>query len=315
MKFSIFFLMILFSSCSSFQRMGIRSVSPILKKGGDFLTYERNWDFFRDSTPGNLKFLELLYLQDQENLNLLGLLIKGYAGYSFAVPETLLFGDELSGKENSKWKSEAIDLYTRAFDYGLIYLAKKEINLDHILKLDEEKLKKQIEKSLDEEDLSAVLYFAQSWGSLINLQKDNIALVSQVPKVKVLFDWVCSIQPNIDHGVCDIFYAQYEASRPKMLGGDPIKAEKLYLEAISKRPHHLLVRMGYLQYLILPAYDQEKYEKIAESMKLEFSKWENLNRENLKSESDYRLDQEINLYNAIAKKRLEMVETHKKNIF
>jgi TRAP transporter T-component len=315
MKVIHLFVLIFVVSCGSVQRMGIRGVSPILKKGGDFLTHERNWEFFRDSTPGNLKFLELLYLQDPSNSDLLGLIIKGYAGYAFAVPETMYFGDELAGVEDSKWKKESIDFYTRAFDYGLKYLEIKNIDPEKFFALEDEKLNKEVKDKFDEDDIVPILYFAQSWGSLINLQKDNIALVAQVPKVKILFDWVCDLKPEIDHGVCDIFYAQYEASRPKMLGGDPVKAEKLYLEAMNKRPHHLLVRVGYLQYLVLPAYDAEKYAKISEELKVELEKWQNLSRENLKSSSEYRKDSELNLYNAIAKKRLEMIETHKKNIF
>jgi len=301
--------------CGSIQRLGVRSMSPIFKQGGDFLTHERNWDFFKDSTPANLKFLELLYLQDQNNLKLLSLLIKGYAGYAFAVPETLLFEEEIKGDDGSTWKRQTLDFYTRAFDYGLSYLEKNDITSEELLNLEESKLRNLLQKELSEEDLVSVLFFAQAWGSLIQQQKDNVALVAQVPRVKVLFDWVCGQDPDIEFGVCDIFYAQYEASRPKMLGGDPVKAEQLYLSAIKKRPHHLLLRLGYIQYLLIPSYDQEKYESVAKDLVLEFQRWDDLNREHLKKDTDYKDDHHLNLYNAIAKKRFEMVEKNKKSIF
>ncbi len=315
MKLTLMFLLSLTIGCGSIQRLGVRTMSPILKEGGELLTHERNWDFFKDSTPANLKFLELLYLQDQNNLKLLSLLIKGYAGYAYAVPETLLFEEELKGNDGSHWKRETLDFYTRAFDYGLSYLEKQDITSESLLNLEESKLLALLQKELNEDDLVSVLYFAQSWGSLIQQQKDNVALVAQVPRVKVLFDWVCGIQPNIEHGVCDIFYAQYEASRPKMLGGDPVKAEELYLSAIKKRPHHLLIRLGYIQYLLIPSYDQEKYEAIAKDLVVEFLRWEDLNREQLKNTTDYKDDHHLNLYNAIAKKRFEIVEKNKNTIF
>jgi hypothetical protein len=315
MKHVLVGLLFLFAGCGTFQKWGIRSISPVFKKGSDHLTRERSWDFFKESTPANLKFLELLYYEDQNNLTLLSLLVKGFAGYAFAVPETLAFGEELEGIENSTWRQEAILQYTRAFDYGLLYLNKKSISSKELLGVEDHQLEKHLSKELDEDDLSAVLYFAQAWGSLINLQKDNIALVAQVPKVKVLFDWVCGLKRDIDHGVCDIFYAQYEASRPKMLGGNPENAEKLYLAAIKKRPHHLLIRLGYIQYLILPSFDQEKYEKISPELVSEFEKWGSLGRDSLEDSSEYKGDQEINLYNAIAKKRFEMIEKNKKKLF
>jgi hypothetical protein len=257
----------------------------------------------------------MLYLQDTKNLELLGVLIKGYAGYAFAVPETLSFGDELEGRDDSFHKKNAIFFYTRALDYGLSYFTNKEISRSDLLNLDENKLHKVMDKELDEEDYMAVLFTAQSWGSLINLQKDNVALISQVPQVKALFDWVCSKNPEIENGVCDIFYAQYEASRPRMLGGNPEKALTLYHAAIKKRPMHLLIRIGLIQYLYLPAFEGEKYEQEAKVLRDEFAKWENQNRETLENNSEYKAVEHLNLFNAIAKKRFEMLEKNKKKIF
>jgi hypothetical protein len=299
--------------CGTLQKWGVRSTSPMFQKSSDGLLKEGNWDFFKASAPGNIKFVELLWEQDRENLVLLSVLVKGYAGYAFAVPETLAFGDELAGVDESPWKKEAIYFYTRSFDYGLLYLKKKKISANDLLG-DEKKLQKKL-KQLDIDDVMALLYTAQAWGSLINLQKDNIALVAQIPKVKVLFDRVCKLKPNIDQNVCDIFYAQYDASRPKMLGGNPANAEKLYLESIAKHPQNLLIRMSYIQYLLLPAFEQEKYEKEATTLKLEIASWEDMNRDELRNKSPYRKAKGLNLYNAIAKKRFELIEKHKAKIF
>jgi hypothetical protein len=315
MHFLSFAMAVLLSGCGTFQKMAIRSSGPMLEQGSDHLTKERNWDFFKDSSPANLKFLEMLYLQDTSNLRLLSVLIKGYAGYAYGVPETLAFGDELLGLDESIHKVNAIDFYTRSFDSGLHYLHHKNIHRQNLLSGDEKALTKLLKKNLDKDDLTALLYFAQSWGSLVNLQKDNIFLISQVPTIKVLFDWICDQRPDIENGVCDIFYAQYEASRPRMLGGNPAKAKELYLAAMKKRPQHLLIRLGYIQYLILPAFDQQAYEAEAATLKEEFAKWENLNRDTMLGKSGYEEVQHLNLFNAIAKKRFEMIEKNKNKIF
>jgi hypothetical protein len=303
------------AGCGSIQKMALRSASPMFVKGSDKLTLERNWDFFRDSSPGNLKFLEMIYLQDPENLELLSTLVKGFAGYAYAVPETLAYGDELAGNEASIHKQNAISLYTRALDYGLEYFNQKGVRKSQILGAQDQELNKLLNKKLSKKDLTAVLFTVQAWASLINLQKDNVALVSHVPKVKVMFDWVCEKDPKIENGVCDIFTAQYEAARPRMLGGNPEKARELYAAAIKKRPRHLLIRVGYIQYSLLPAFDQEAYEKEAQLLREEFAKWENLNRDNLENESEYKSVEELNLFNAIAKKRFELMEQNKKKIF
>jgi len=297
-KILLCLIMILISSCS-LQKMALRSAAPMFEKSTQLVTHESNWEFFKESSPGNLKFLELLSLQDQDNLALLGVLIKSYSGYAYGVKETLLFQDEMNQVEDSVWKKDAIFFYGRAFDYGLVYLSKKNINPftdDLDKKLD----------SLSESDLVAILYTAQAWGTLINLQKDNMELVSQVPRVKSMFDWVCRIRPNIDDGVCDIFFAQYEASRPRMLGGNPEKAHELYAKAIEKNPKNLLIRLNYIQYSLLPGFDAEKYEAQAKVLKVEFEKFQS---------GQYKDVPQLNLYNAIAKKRFEAIELHKSKIF
>src|SRR5665647_18913 len=134
-------ILLLLASCS-LQKMALRSASPMFKESSDKLTREGSWDFFRESAPGNLKFLEMMSLSDPQNLILLGTLIKGYTGYAYAVPETLALGDDLAGVENSKWKREAIVHYTRAFDYGLSYLKQKDISASDLLDADDDKLKK-----------------------------------------------------------------------------------------------------------------------------------------------------------------------------
>lgn len=306
-------LVIVISGCS-LQKMALRQSTPVFEKSSDGMMKEGDWDFFKAATPSNLKSMELIWMQDPENLKLLSVLVRSYAAYAFVVHETLAFEADLAGVDDSFAKKDAITFYTRTLDFGLLYLDKKGIKRKDLLENDDTKLIEKLNK-LDVDDANALLYTAQAWGSLINLQKDNIALVSQIPKVKVLFDRVCKIKPDIDQNVCDIFFAQYEASRPKMLGGNPENAEKLYLAAIQKYPHNLLIRTNYIQYLLLPGFESEKYEKQALVLREELAKWGDLNRDDLENHSPYRNLQELNLYNSVAKKRFLIIEKYKSKIF
>lgn len=307
--------LILLTGCSSLQKWAVRRSSPVFHQAADQLTKEDSWIFFRNSAPGNLKFLELVYLTDPDNMGLLPAVIKAHTGYAYAVPETLAFEDDLLGVADSINKTEAILHYTRALDYGVVYMGKQDITKDDLLNLQEEKLREKLKKETNDDDLIAMVYMAQSWGSLINLQKDNVALVSQIPRVKMIFDYVCSKKPEIENGICDIFMAQYEASRPRMLGGNPEKARSLYTSAMKKYPHHLLIPLNMIQYIHLPAMDSDEYEKLAGFMKTELAEWGSKKRDNLADESRYRNSRDLNLYNAVAKRRLEIIEQNKKKIF
>jgi TRAP transporter T-component len=307
-------LFLVATGCGTIQKYALRSSTPVFEKSSDNLMKEGNWEFFKAATPGNLKFLELLYLQDKENYKLLSVLIRSYSAYAFTVHETLAIEDQLAGVEDSQAKKDAILFYTRSLDYGLAYMKHKGVERKDLLSNDYENLKAKLKK-FDEDDLYALLYTAQSWGSLINLQKDNIVLVSQIPNVKLLFDRACWIKHNVDQNVCDMFFAQYETARPKMLGGDPEKGEAMFIKSINKHPNNLLIRATYILNSVLPAMDAEKYEKQAEIMRKEIAEWEDINRDSLESLSPYKNNEDLNLYNSIAKKRFLAVEKYKTKIF
>lgn len=311
----IFFFLIFLSSCSSLQKWAVRRSSPVFHEASEQLTKEDSWEFFRKSAPGNLKFIELVYLTDPDNLGLLPAVIKAHAGYAYGVPETLVFEDEILGRENTSHRSEAIHHYTRALDYGVFYLGKRGVSREDLLTLPEEKLREKLREETDGDDLVAMIYMAQSWGSLINLQKDNVALVAQVPRVKILVDHVCQMKPEIEHNICAIFLAQYEASRPRMLGGNPDRARELYREAMEKNPYHLLIPVNLIQYMTIPAMDEDEYEQLAPRLRAEFVEWAKKDRSNLKDESRYHKHRDLNLYNAIARKRFDIIERNKKKIF
>ena len=78
MRFFMLPLFVALSSCS-LQKLALRTAAPVFEKSSEGVMKEGNWDFFRVSSPGNLKFLELLWHQDQDNLRLLSVLIKSYA--------------------------------------------------------------------------------------------------------------------------------------------------------------------------------------------------------------------------------------------
>jgi len=266
---------------------------------------EKNWEFYRDSAPANLKFFEMMYLQDKENTELLGTLVKGYAIYAFAVPETLAFGDEMAGVKDSIYKKNAIIHYTTSLDYGLVFLQNKGIQKSELLSLDEKKLLQLLDDNISKKDYSTLLFLAKAWSSLIELQKENEALELHLPRVKQLFNWICKRESSIENGACDLYHAQYEVAD---------KAKEIYSETIKKYPKHLLARSTFLEYSILPPYNRDIYDTEAKNLKEELSKWEDMNRNTLADNSDYKAVEHLNLYNAIARKRFDFIEKNIKQI-
>lgn len=263
-------MVFLFSSCGLVQKVAVNTTSDMLFDATKEIETEGNWEIFKDGVPGNLKMMEgMVYLQPKNKKLLVGL-AKGYTGYAFAVTETLYIPDQFKDRE-SNLRYQLLANYTKAVDFGFKFMElngvsfedlKQNINVDQgIIKL--------LDKNFDDStlDLEGVLYTAQSLGSLIFLQKDQMKMVSLLPIVKAMFDWVAMKRPDINYGTCDLFFAAYEAGRPKMLGGDPVKGKNLFKAMINKYPNNWLARIAYLRFYIIPMADEEEFKKEMDYLK------------------------------------------------
>ncbi len=318
-KLVIFLLTALIgSSCSLVKTTAIRSTTGIMQDGSGVVNHEGDWHNLKKAAPANLTTLEGFWYADQNNTDLMALLIKGHAGLGFGVYETKALDDQLQDKDASQAKKKAIIHYTKAYDYGIRFMKEKGISASQLNDREaKSKLPKILDDKLDEDDMIATFYFAQAWGGLINLQRTNVALLSKLPTIKVLMDWVCGKDANFEFGSCKLFYAVYEAGRPAMLGGNLQKGKKLFLEFINSAPLNLLARVSFIQYYIIPTMDEVLYAEHAQFLKKELMLWEgtlNLGTRK-KTNLKYLKKSEFNLFNSIAKKRFEIIEKNKKEIF
>lgn len=309
---------IVVTGCSSIQKIGVRTTANMLDKASKEMTREADLIFFASATPANIQVMEGLWYIDPTNKVIISNLIKGHGGHGFAIAETNYLEHQLKDIEESEFKASAIASYTKAFKYGIKYFQLKGISaevLTNPTKVDG--LKKSLLDSFDEDDKVAVFYTAQAWGGLINLQRNNMSLMNQLSNVKALMDWVCSQDPEFENGSCHLFYAMYEASRPPMLGGSLEKAKALFEKLIKKYPYHLFVRVAFIQYYIIPTMDEVLYAQQSETLIREFKDWSRVLNIGLdpQQKSPYLKHSKYNLYNAVGKKRFEIIHSLRNEIF
>jgi hypothetical protein len=318
MVVSLLFILI-FSSCS-LNKMAVKSAGSLFDEASLSLEKEKNWNFLKESVPSNLMIMEGLLSIDPDNKKMLKNLIKGFGAYAFGVSETLYLEEQWSESSNTKELDSAIDYYGRALKYGLHYLELEGIKADSILAAqDYSQMKKLISKLLKDRDGREVLFFtAQSWGGLMNLQRGNISLLSTMGAMKNMIDSVCEVEPTFQFGACDIFYGAYEVSRPKTLGGNPEKGNKIFKQAMLSRTDNLLISVAYLQYSVIPSGNQDEYKILKEKLEKAAIQFKNLSLvvpgigiENTFSQSDERLS----VLNSIALKRFEIMKKFEKKLF
>lgn len=300
--------------------MAVGTTASLLSKAAYEMETESNWENFKNGVPANLKTIEGLLYIDPENEDLLSALVKGYAAYGFAVHETLYLKDMLLETDKNFHKNQALMYFTKALNYGKRYLKVNGIEFNSFISNANEKNytinSLNDELSGDLRDVETVVFMGQALGSLINLQKNRMTLVAQLPITKSLFDWSCSKRPDVANGICDIYYATYESSRPRMLGGNPAKGKKLFLEAIKKYPDNWLVRMSYIQYYLIPMMDEEGYKDQKFFLRSAKKKHETNVIYNGKNSKDSTFAKaRLRFYQALAIKRFDIVNKIEKEIF
>ncbi|PIP89180.1 MAG: hypothetical protein COW79_13900 [Bdellovibrionales bacterium CG22_combo_CG10-13_8_21_14_all_38_13] len=313
-------LILSLTSCGGIQKMAVGTTAGLLFDAAYEMETEPDWDHLKESVGPNLKVVEGLYSLSPEDDDLLVALVKGYTAYAFAIHETEALADQYSDKSKSISLSKAQHFYSRAIEYGLEYFVEQGITWDQLVKSPREEggveglLSKKL--SSDKRTHEAVAFFAQAMGGLINLKKDDMTLVAQLGIVKGMFDWVCKEDPNINHGACQLFYAAYEAGRPRMLGGDPEKGREIFKKAIELNPNNWLVHVTYLQYYVIPMGDEDEWA----SVKKVLNQAEVLNQEDLiwspgAAPNAAFKDKSIRAFQAVALKRWSIIKKYEKEFF
>lgn len=320
MKTLVFLTLVLttLTSCGTFRKVAIGTTSGMLYKATEEMETDGNWENFKSGAMGNIKLMEgLLYMAPGDD-DLLASLTKAYAGYAFGVYETQYLADKLSENDNEENLNQAVYNYSKAVDYGLEYLDEQGVSWTEIKKNigDVKKLLKD-ELGTGKQDLETVFFTGQALGSLINLQKTNMALITLVPIVKGMFDYVCEIEPDFNHGACGIFYGSYEASRPKMLGGNPAKGKEIFLKTIKEHPHNWFARAAFMEQYIVPMVDEDEYETQKEFLEEAVESFDKEMRWNpFKTKTGEAFKQEnLRVFQALALKRFEIIIKYEKEIF
>ena len=315
-RFLLLCLLMGCAGCAGFHRIGVNTFAPLLYKGGDALLEEGNWENFRAGVSANLIQVEGLLKSSPDNEKLLATLIKGHAGQGFGVWETLLLGEIWAGREGAFYRRQAVEHYSKAIHYGMDYLSKKGISLKllHLHLRKPTGIQKLLKRKLGDDlwDIEAVFFTAQSLAGLINLQKQNIALVGELALAKALFDYACTLRPDFYFGSCGLFYGAYLSGRPRMLGGNPQEGRKIFERSIKQYPQNYLLRMSFLEYYIIPREERELYQK--QKVFLEKALAEHRNK---LVWSPTRITESfpLRLYQAIALKRFELIKNNEKEIF
>lgn len=249
MKFrlaSALLLVLIFPGC--IQSIAIHSVGGILDFGFQAFNEESDLEIGRSALASNLKLVEALIKADPGNEKLMLYAAQGFDAYALAFAE-----------DDSAQRARA--LYARAKEYGLEALEKRGVPRAKV-EGDEAGLRQALgELSID--DVPAVFWTALSWGSYINVSRDQTSAVADLPNVKAMMEFVMSKDSTYYYGGAPLFFGTVEAITPQALGGKPERAKDFFERALAiNGGKFLLTYVYYAKTYCVQTLHQEMFDSL-----------------------------------------------------
>jgi len=202
------FLLLGLTGCT---RLAVNATSTLVPDLTQAFFEECDLQLARQALPGELKLMEGLLKNAPQNKDLLTALCMGFTGYA------MLFVEDDDPERASK-------IYLRARSYGLRAIGLKEMRQQAV----QERV-----KGIGRDEIGPLFWIAMSWHAWINLNLDEPAALGQLGIAQACLDQVMAIDPNYFFGSPYLITGSMLAARPKMLGGDAIKARDCFSKAMA----------------------------------------------------------------------------------
>jgi TRAP transporter TatT component family protein len=246
LSFYLIFLTFIFGGCSG-ERMAVRVALPLVTSQHAAILEEADPYLAEKAIPANLKMLEGFLKGDENNLTLLHALSEGFCSYSFSFIE-----------ESQPDRASA--LYLRGKEYALRAIA-VETGVKGIDKLGPERFKKSLKK-MDVKNVPSLFWLGQCWGGWLMLSLDIPNAFADVSKVELLMKLVLQLDETYHYAGPHLFLGAFYGSRSKLLGGDPKKAKKHFIQSMKLTSNRfLLSRVLYARTYAVQVQDKELFEK------------------------------------------------------
>jgi len=233
------------SGCASIKNMAITALAPTFDDMNIAVNRLQDFEIVKQGIPSNLMLIEGLLEGSPDNRALLTLAAQTYFIYALGFVE-----DE--DPERASY------LYNRGKDHGLKVLLQDPAFREGIAAGSD-----QLAKALDgfgRHDVAALFWTGNCWGSWINLNKDKIKALAEIPKVDLIMHRVLDLDETFFFGGPHLFFAMMHVSKPRMFGGNPEKAQEHFDRTFAiSDGSFLLPYVFYAQYYATFMLDEELY--------------------------------------------------------
>jgi hypothetical protein len=218
-------------------KITVNTTSKVLERAQPSLQMEADYELARQAIPGALKTVEGFWVVVPDNERLIKILTEGYCNYGTGFVEddweVAVFEKNLAAAEYHNARSTRI--FTRCLNYALLSLGSRwrtELfgTSDQVQKL---------VKETGHGSRTPMMFAGMALGSMINHNLSRIEMISHLETVEAIMNRVIELDKsdppsNIQHRALPyVALGMLYSSKPKALGGDPVKARAMFEKALE----------------------------------------------------------------------------------
>jgi hypothetical protein len=225
-------------------------------------------ELIEQALPANIKLLEALLESDPQNRQLLVLLARLYASYSFAffdgrieAAELTDMSVEIGGSSIAETKKTAVRYYRKGNEYALRALEIR--HLEARRQLTDLSTAGSFISGLDREEMPALFWYGFTLSADINYNRDSISAVGQGHLVEKAMQRVIEADEAYFYGGAHLVLLVYYGSRSPLMGGKPELAIEHYrrLEQMNGKGFYL-ADLYYARFVLCQQQDRAKFTAV-----------------------------------------------------
>jgi hypothetical protein len=249
-------------------RFTVNSTAPVIKAGSAAIDAEGDPQFAREAVPASLKTVESFLVTSPDNTDLLETLAQGYAQFTFGFLEDDL--EKMGLEQDSPARQALVDRATYFYDKALAYAvhlaALEDARFPDLIKGEATAFENAIagkkSKFNGADDAPALYWAGLALGSGINLHKDDMDRIADLPKAIALLERAHTLAPRyFNHGAALSLGVVY-ASQGKAMGGNPERSKQMFEEVITATGgRYLMARVLFARFYATVTQDRPLFEK------------------------------------------------------
>ena len=233
------------SGCASVKSMAITALAPTFEDMNVAVNRLQDFEIVKQGIPSNIMLIEGLLEGAPDNRALLTLAAQTYCIYALGFVE-----DE--DPERASY------LYDRGKMHGLKVLMMNPAFQGAVAE-GGDALSEAL-NGFGGSDVASLFWTGNCWGSWINLNKDKVKALAEVPKVELIMKRVLHLDETYFFGGPHLFFAMMAVSKPRMFGGDPEKAQEHFDKTFAiSEGKFLLPYVLYARYYATFTFDEALY--------------------------------------------------------